>query len=52
MSKSTYRLRGAVFAVAVAAAFTGGLLALVSNVQLADFNWGAPAMESGVAVVR
>lgn len=52
MSKSTHRLRGAVLAFAVVAAFAGGLLALVSNVQLADFNWGAPAVESGIALVR
>ncbi len=43
MSKSTRRWRGAVLALAVVAAFAGGLLALDSSVQLADFNWSAPA---------
>lgn len=52
MSKSTRRWRGAILTLAVVSAFAGGLLALESSVQLADFSWGAPALQVGVAVVR
>ncbi|WP_018831291.1 hypothetical protein [Salinispora tropica] len=47
MSETTRRWRGAVLAFAVVAAFAGGLLALDSSAQLADFSWSAPASEEG-----
>ncbi|WP_188116144.1 hypothetical protein [Salinispora cortesiana] len=47
MSKSTRRWRGAVLALAVMAAFAGGLLALEPSAQLADFSWSAPASAEG-----
>ncbi|TWJ25803.1 hypothetical protein JD76_05977 [Micromonospora endolithica] len=46
------RWRGAVLALAVAAAFAGGLLASDTTYHLFDFTWGAPVFDPGTAAVQ